>query len=133
MVLLRLGALAGEARYETLARETLEAFAGMVEHFGLYAASYGLALRRAVAGSLQVCVVGEDAAAEEMELAATARYMVNKSVVRVRREQIEALPPALRETLPHLPNEQSVALVCRGASCLPPVRTAEELVQALNG
>jgi uncharacterized protein YyaL (SSP411 family) len=59
-VLLRLAALTGEAMYETRAQETLETFAGVVEHFGLYAASYGLALRRAVAGSVQVCVIGED-------------------------------------------------------------------------
>jgi uncharacterized protein YyaL (SSP411 family) len=133
-VLLRLAALADDAEYERLARETLEAFAGVVEHYGLYSASYGLALRRAVEGSVQVCVVGEDAAADEMELAATARYMVNKSVVRVRREGMEALPPALKATLPNLPVEQgSVALVCRGSSCLPPVGSAEELVSALSG
>ena len=28
------------------AQKTLEAFAGIVEHFGLYAATYGLALQR---------------------------------------------------------------------------------------
>lgn len=33
----------------TVARETLETFAGVAEHFGLYAASYGLALRRFLA------------------------------------------------------------------------------------
>jgi uncharacterized protein YyaL (SSP411 family) len=45
------------------------------------------------------------------------------------------LPPALRETLPHLPTlatADAVALVCRGTSCLPPVRTAEELIEQLN-
>ena len=133
IVLLRLSALADDAQYEKLARETLEAFGGMVEHFGLYAASYGLALRRAVAGSLQVCVVGEDAAADDMELAATARFMVNKSVIRVRRDQLATLPPALQQTLPNLPQEQgSVALICRGSSCLPPVTTGEDVINALT-
>jgi uncharacterized protein YyaL (SSP411 family) len=41
-------ALTGDERYRTLAMTTLETFAGIVEHFGLYAASYGLALRRAL-------------------------------------------------------------------------------------
>ena len=131
-VLLRLSALTGEDVYEARARETLETFAGVVEHFGLYAASYGLALRRAVAGSVQVCVIGEDGAAEILAATAMARYAVNKSVVRLRKDQLDRLPPALAETLPFLPEyEGSVAVVCRGNTCLPPVGTAAELVAAL--
>lgn len=45
--LLRLHGLTGNERYRMLALCTLETFAGIVEHFGLYAASYALALRRA--------------------------------------------------------------------------------------
>jgi len=132
-VLLRLHALTGEAVYETRAQETLETFAGIVEHFGLYAASYGLALRRAVEGPVQVCVIGEDARAEELAVAAMGRYAVNKSVVRLRREQLGALPPALAETLPFLPEaEGSVAVVCRGNACLPPIGSVAELVAALG-
>lgn len=132
-VLLRMASLANEDRYEALARETLEAFAGVVEHYGLYAGSYGLALRRAVTGSLQVCIVGEGPAADEMLLAATARYMVNKTVLHIRRDQMASLPPALLETLPALPETGgAVALVCRGTSCLPPVTTTEALLDALN-
>jgi uncharacterized protein YyaL (SSP411 family) len=131
-VLLRLAALTGEAIYETRAQETLETFAGVVEHFGLYAASYGLALRRAVAGSVQVCVIGEDEAAEELAAAAMKPYSVNKSVVRLKRRQLGALPPALAETLPFLPETQgSVAVVCRGNTCLPPVSSVEELLATL--
>jgi uncharacterized protein YyaL (SSP411 family) len=132
-VLLRLSALTGEAVYETRARETLETFAGVVEHFGLYAASYGLALRRAVSGSVQVCVIGEDDAAEILAATAMARYAVNKSVVRLRKDQLDRLPPALAETLPFLLEvEGSVAVVCRGNTCLPPVGTAAELLAALG-
>jgi uncharacterized protein YyaL (SSP411 family) len=47
-LLLRVYAVTGDERYRTLAMTTLETFAGIVEHFGLYAASYGLALRRAL-------------------------------------------------------------------------------------
>ena len=126
MALLRLAALTGEDFYETRATDTLETFAGIVEHFGLYAASYGLALQRAVSGTVQVCVVGEDARAEELEAAALRPFAANKSMVRVR--DLSALPPALAETLPHLPkSDGSVAVVCQGSSCLPPVGTVEEL------
>jgi uncharacterized protein YyaL (SSP411 family) len=132
-VLLRLSALTGEAVYETRARETLETFAGVVEHFGLYAASYGLALRRAVAGSVQVCVIGDDEVAEELAAAAMRPYAVNRSVVRLRKG-LGDLPAALAETLPFLPAfDGSVAVACRGNTCLPPVGTVEELVAALRG
>jgi uncharacterized protein len=133
-VLLRLFALTGEAVYETRAQETLETFAGIVEHFGLYAASYGLALRRAVEGPVQVCVIGEDAVAEELATAAMAPNAVNKSVVRLRREQLGTLPPALAETLPFLPSvEGSVAVVCKGNVCLPPIGSVVELLAVLTG
>jgi uncharacterized protein YyaL (SSP411 family) len=126
--LLRVAALTGEEGYQTRAFETLETFAGIVEHFGLYAASYGLALRRAVEGIEQVCVIGDGAAAEELLSAAMARYAVNRSVIRLRRDQLGALPPALAETLTHLPErEGSVAVVCRGGVCLPPIDQADRL------
>jgi uncharacterized protein YyaL (SSP411 family) len=128
MALLRLAALTGEDRYESRAKDTLETFAGVVEHFGLYAASYGLALRRAVSGTVQVCVLGEDAQAGELLAAALRPFAANKSVARI--HDINALPPALEETLPQLPKlDGSVAVVCRGNSCLPPVGTVAELKQ----
>jgi uncharacterized protein YyaL (SSP411 family) len=133
-VLLRLHALTGEALYEARARETLETFAGVVEHFGLYAASYGLALRWAVEEPVQVCVIGDDALAEELARAAMVGYAVNKSVVRLQWEQMGALPPALAETLPHLSGTGgSLAVVCSGTSCSSPVRSVEELIVALEG
>jgi hypothetical protein len=81
---------------------------------------------------VQVCVIGDDALAEELAATAMARYAVNKSAIRLRREQLQALPPSLAETLPHLPpDEGSIAMVCRGDSCLPPTASVEELTAAL--
>jgi hypothetical protein len=136
-LLLRLEALNGNRDYAAKARATLEAFAGIVEHFGLYAASYGLALRRLIQPPVQVCIVGEDAGARGLETVALACYAVNKSVVRLRREQLGSLPPALAETLPHLPLAQqtganSFAVVCRGNACLPPVTDVDGLIAALH-
>src|SRR3984893_1815664 len=99
-LLLRLEALNGREDYAVKALETLETFAGVVEHFGLYAASYWLALQRMVQRAVQVCVIGDDADARRLETVALARYAVNKSVIRLRREQLEALPPMLKDTLP---------------------------------
>jgi len=136
-LLLRLEALNGREDYAVKAQETLETFAGIVEHFGLYAASYGLALERMVQRAVQVCVIGDDAEARRLEAVALARYAVNKSVIRFRREQLGALPPSLAETLPHLPDLKdaelgSFAVVCNGKGCLPPVRTVDELIAAMN-
>jgi uncharacterized protein YyaL (SSP411 family) len=137
-LLLRLEALNGNPSYAAKARTTLETFAGIVEYFGLYAASYGLALRRLIQPAVHVCIIGEDAEARRLEAMALARYAVNKIVVRFRREQLTALPPALAETLPHLPVLQeagtgSFAVVCRGNVCLPPVTDVHGLMAALEG
>jgi hypothetical protein len=132
-VLLRLAALTNNKDYETRAVETLETFAGVAEHFGLYAANYALALRRMIEPPLQVCVVGEDQAARDMLVTAMARFIVNKSVIQLRREQLQTLPPALAETLPHAPVEESgFAMVCNGNSCLPPIAKLDELEAALS-
>ena len=64
-----------------------------------------------------------------------ARYAVNKSVIRLRRDQLNELPPTLAETLPHLPGLKSggsFAVVCNGNGCLPPVSTVDELITAMN-
>jgi uncharacterized protein len=135
--LLRLNALDGSDDFRTKAEETLELFAGVVEHFGLYAGSYGLALERLLLPPLQVVVVGGDEQAEGLALAAASPFAVNKSVIRLTREQISGeLPPLLKETLPHLPQLQgagSFAVVCRGSACLPPVSDPEELLRLLKG
>ena len=90
-------------------------------------------LLRAVAGSVQVCVIGDDDVAEILAATAMARYAVNKSVVRLRRDQLDRLPPALAETLPHLPGMSgSLAVICTSRGCLPPVRTVDELIAAMN-
>ena len=130
-LLLRLEALTGRAEFGAKAKATLECFAGVVEHFGLYAATYGLALRRMVPGEEQVVVVGEDAQADELEKAALKPFRVNKSVVRLRLLGGE-LPPAFEETIPHLPQQDgSFAVVCRGFTCGLPLGTAKALTEAL--
>jgi uncharacterized protein YyaL (SSP411 family) len=128
--LLRLEALNGRADVREKAEDTLEAFAGVVSQFGLYAGTYGLALERLLLPPVQVVVVGEDAVADELEAAALVGWAVNKSVLRLS-GVAGGLPPMLEETLPLLPKSQgSFALVCKGTSCLPPTADPEQL-QAL--
>jgi hypothetical protein len=136
--LLRLEALSGREDFREKAEDTLEHFGGIVEHFGLYAGTYGLALERLLLPPVQVVVMGSDEQAQQLAAMATARYAVNKSVIALRREQVtrENLPPVLAETLPALPplsEQASFAVVCRGNSCQPPTSDAEELLKELSG
>jgi uncharacterized protein YyaL (SSP411 family) len=134
--LLRLEALGGREDFRAKAEETLANFAGVIEHYGLYAGSYGLALERLLLPAIQVVIVGTGPAARQLTAIANARYAVNKAVIALNAEQVSSgqLPPVLKETLPHLPGvgAGAVALVCRGTSCLPPARTTEDLIEQIN-
>ena len=137
MLLLRLSEICGRNDLREKAEDTLEAFAGVAEQFGLYAGAYGLALQRYLLPPVQVCIVGDDDDARRLSVIATARYSVNKTVLRLPRAAVEAhaLPPALAETLPHLPelsSGRSFAVVCSGTSCQPPIYEGEALIERLN-
>ena len=136
--LLRLEALSGRKEYREIAAETMASFGGVVEHFGLYAGSYGLALERLLLDPVQVVIVGSGAQAEEMETRAAGGYAVNKTVLRITSEQLVpgGLPEALAETLLQLPQPRGAeawAVVCLGHTCLPPVTDAQALQATLAG
>jgi len=135
--LLRLEALSGRRQYREIAEDTLAAFAGVVEHFGLYAGSYGLALERFLLDPVQVVVVGAGPAASRLAATAVARFAVNKTVMRISPDRLttEHLPTALEETLPHVPQPEGAsawALLCNGRTCLPPITDPEALLEALE-
>jgi len=135
--LLRLEALSGRAEYREIAEDTLGSFAGIVEHFGLYAGSYGLALERLLLDPVQVVVVGSGPAADRLEETAVAHFAVNKTVMRIDPARLVpgGLPEALAETLLHVPappGAEAWALVCRKRTCLPPIADAEALLRALE-
>jgi uncharacterized protein YyaL (SSP411 family) len=134
--LLRLEALSGRKEYREIAEETLASFAGIVEHFGLYAGSYGLALERLLLDPVQVLVVGSGSEAERLETMAAGRFAVNETVMRLDPLRLVpgGLPEALAETLLQVPKPEGAvawAIVCRGRTCLPPITDAEALRQAL--
>ena len=135
--LLRLEELSGRSEYREIAEDTLESFAGIVEHFGLYAGSYGLALERLLLDPTQVVIVGEGGEADKLETTAVARFAVNKTVIRLRPDQLlaSALPEALAETVLQVPRpagNAAWAVVCRGRTCMPPVTDAGALLTALS-
>jgi hypothetical protein len=135
--LLRLEALSGNKQYGEIAQDTLQCFAGIVEHFGLYAGSYGLAAERLFSDPVQVVIVGAGPEADRLEATAVAGFAVNKTVMRIGAERLVAggIPEGLEETLLQVPRAEGSgawALVCRGRTCLPPVVGVEELVGALG-
>jgi uncharacterized protein YyaL (SSP411 family) len=135
--LLRLEALSGRKEFREIAEDTLASFAGIVEHFGLYAGSYGLALERLLLNPVQVVVVGSGSEAARLEALAVARFAINKTVMRIAPFRLVSggIPQALEETLLQVPPPAGAevwALVCRGRTCLPPVTDAEALMEALE-
>jgi len=134
-VLARLHAYTAEKRYADAARATLEAFAGMAPQYGLFAASYALALSLHLNPPAQVVVLGSagDTNSAELEQAALAVYRLGKAVLRVTPENLSAnsLPQALAQTLPHLDAAKPQALVCAAGVCHPPTTDPDHLRKLL--
>jgi len=137
MVLDRMAALTGENIYSDFAEKTLEAFIGSMPRLGLYAANYALAALLHARHELQVVVTGkaQDNRAAELERGALDVYRFGKIVLRITPESLaaDALPPALRETLPHLGAAKPQAILCVGATCHPPIAERAQLIALLSG
>jgi uncharacterized protein len=132
----RLYGYTNEARYREHAEDTLEAFAGIAPQLGLHAASYGLAALLHARQPFEVVITGAsgDPQSAALEQAAHSVYRFGKAVLRVTPERVaavNALAPALAETLPHLRADVAQALVCVGTTCRPPVRDPAALLALL--
>jgi uncharacterized protein YyaL (SSP411 family) len=135
IALMRLHAFAGDDRYYAFAQKTLEAFAGIAPQYGLFAATYGLAATLFAHHPVQVVITGraDDPAAQALEAAAHSVFRLGKSVLRVTPETSQLhLSGALKETLPHLPAEKPLAVVCSGQTCFPPTSDPEQLTALLE-
>ena len=136
IALIRMHAFTNEAKYQEWSQKTLEAFAGIAPQYGMFAATYGLAATLFAHHPMQVVVLGpaNDSAANNLESAANSVFRFGKSVLRTP-PGIEpaSLPLALRQTLPHLPKEKALALVCSGNTCFPPTSDPDQLKTLLVG
>jgi uncharacterized protein YyaL (SSP411 family) len=140
IALLRLHHYTGDAAYRDKAELTLEAFAGVAEQFGIFAATYGIAVVQFLEDPVQVVVISEsgvDNAGSALATAAYARFAFNKTAIRLTANQVVAanLPPALAATLPNLPQlktSKAFAVLCSGFTCQPPIHDAAELRRALE-
>jgi hypothetical protein len=139
IALLRLHHYTGENSYREKAEQTLETFAGVAEQFGIFVATYGIAVVHLLENPVQVVVVVGDESETATSLAAVAAsgFAFNKSVLRLAANQVAAgnLPPALAATLPHLPelkSGKSFAVLCSGFACQPPITNPDQLRHALE-
>ena len=150
IALVRLHHYTDDAVYRDKAELTLETFAGIAEQFGIFAATYGIAVVHFLESPVQVVVITEDGdedAAAELYAAAVAPFAFNKSTLRLAANQAAAknLPPALAATIPNLPGldsgksasgksgaRKSFAVLCSGSACQPPVNDAAELRRVLD-
>jgi hypothetical protein len=140
IVLLRLHDYTGNASYRDQAEQTLETFAEVVGQFGIFAATYGIAVSRFLENPVQVVVISEstvDAEGFDLAASANAAFAFNKTVIRLTANKAVAanLPPALAATLPNLPElklEKAFAVVCSGFACQPPIKDAEQLRRAVE-
>ncbi|MBV9573002.1 MAG: thioredoxin domain-containing protein [Acidobacteriales bacterium] len=134
IALLRLHGYTEERSYREKAEQTMEVLAGVAGKYGIFAATYGIAAVHLSQPATQVVVLGSGAAADELYRAAVSQFSFGKAVLRLDRSQAVAgnLPPALANTIPHLPaGENAAAVVCSGFACQPPVHSPAELSRIL--
>jgi uncharacterized protein YyaL (SSP411 family) len=140
IALVRLHHYTGEPGYREKAEQTLETFAGVAEQFGIFAATYGMAVVHLLESPTQVVVMaeeGDEVAAQELHAEAVGPFAFNKSTLRLTAQQAvrENLPPGLAATIPNLPalgSGKSFAVLCSGSACQPPVFDVAELARAME-
>jgi len=137
IVLLRMYGCTGEDPYREKAQRTLDLLAGTAGQYGLFAGTYGIAATYASYPHSQVVIVGDDESASQLYSQAVSSGLIGRSVIKLKFSQAVAqnLPPSLAATVPELPAvkaEKTVAVVCSGFSCKPPVNTSEQLKQLLT-
>jgi uncharacterized protein YyaL (SSP411 family) len=140
MVLDRLASYTMNGDYGQKARQTLEAFAGAAENYGLFAATYGLAALLHARQPMEVVIVGDrdDARTQALARAAHNVFRFGKAVLQYEPAEISAadLPKGLAATLPALSGDGArapLALVCSNQTCQPPITEPEELTAAITG
>jgi uncharacterized protein YyaL (SSP411 family) len=136
LVLDRLDVLADREDYGEKAEATLALFASKGGQYGLFAATYGLAVLHHLRAPVDVVVVGRADDDRTVNLLRTA-YETPRAGKRVFAfepavVQSRDLPVGLASTLPELPFDGvPVALVCEGSACRAPVQTPVALHELL--
>jgi len=137
IALLRMHGYTGEDSYREKAQSTLGLLAGTAGQYGLFAGTYGIAATYASYPHSQIVIIGEDETAAQLYSQAVSSPLIGRSVIKLKFSQAVAqnLPPSLAATVPELPSVKTgitIAVVCSGFSCKPPVNTSEQLQHLLR-
>ena len=137
ITLLRLHAYSGDNKHREIAESTLGAFAGIAGHFGIFGATYGIAVAVCSRPHIQAVIIGKDEKAHELYRAALSPFSISNSVLQFNRDHVveKNLPPTLAQTIPNLPalkQNKSFALLCSGFSCQPPIESTSALKEHLR-
>ena len=139
IALARMHHYTGDTQYRDQAEQTLETFAGVAEQFGIFAATYGIAVLHFLENPVQIVVIdqGDGDSADELWAAAVKPFAFTKTALRLKANQAVAgnLPPVLAETIPNLPQlnaAKSFAVLCSGSACQPSVFDGAQLQKQLE-
>ncbi|HEX6803174.1 MAG TPA: thioredoxin domain-containing protein [Terriglobales bacterium] len=137
IALIRLHAYTDAATYRDEAEATLQLLAGVAGQYGIFAATYGLALVQFSVPHTQIVVLGEDERASDLYRRAISLAPLGTSVLKLTFNQAVAanLPPSIAETIPKLPwlkEGRSAAVVCSEGACQPPVYNSADLQNLLE-
>jgi hypothetical protein len=137
IALLRLHACTNDAILRDQAQQTIEVLAGLAAQYGLFAATYGIAAVHLSQPHTQIVIIGNDELADRLYAAAIAPYSASKAVLKLTADQVvpQNLPPALAETISHLPairEGKSVAVICSGFACQTPTSDPEDVTRSLR-
>jgi uncharacterized protein YyaL (SSP411 family) len=137
IALLRLHAFTNQENYRDKAEQTLEILAAMADKYGIFAATYGIAAVHFSQPHIQVIIVGSGELVDKLYAIATKDFFFGKTVLKLESHVApQNLPPALAATIPQLPAVKegtTVAVVCSGFTCRPPISDPEELAGLLGG
>src|SRR6185312_12594774 len=137
IALLRLHAYTDEAEYREKAQRTLELLAGTGAQYGIFAATYGIAVIHFSRPHIQVIVLGSDELAKHLYRTAIQPFAFGKAALSLAAEAAVAqnLPPALAASIPLSPalsNKRSAAVLCSNFTCQPPIFEPETLARKLQ-
>jgi uncharacterized protein YyaL (SSP411 family) len=137
IALLRLHAYTNDDSYRDKAEQTIEVLAGVADKYGIFASTYGIAAVHFSQPHVQVVIVGNDELADKLHAVAVKDFHFGKTALRLETSQATAqnLPAALAVTIPRLPgvtDGKTVAIVCSGFTCQPPISNPEELARVLG-
>ncbi|MDD5542551.1 MAG: thioredoxin domain-containing protein [Acidobacteriia bacterium] len=135
--LLRLFHYTEKVEYREKAETLLKIFGEPAARYGLYAASYGLALSMYFNPPMQVVVIAGEQQPEGQALvnAAIKVFRLGKAVLRIRPSDRDPsiLPPALYSLTKAMPPDSLPrAFVCSGFACSPPVNSEKDLQTLLH-